>query len=159
MLLTLPDPRLHEVARPVGDLDRDIDGTIAALREELDRTRGLGISAPQMGVLLQVVVVRHENRDVVLINPRLISSSGTQLGWEGCLSVPHLVGWVERPERVVVDALDAAGMKQRHEGRGLAARVMAHELDHLRGRIYLDGLPSDRIVDTRAHPTPPEFPG
>jgi peptide deformylase len=155
VLLTLPDDRLRQPATPVSAIDDETARLVGELRKELDRTGGLGLAAPQIGVLLQVALVRHEGRDLVLINPRVIQTRGSMAGWEGCLSVPHMVGWVKRPERVTVEALDASGKMQRHQARGLAARVMLHELDHLAGRLYVDGLAAHQIVDTRLHPTPP----
>lgn len=138
--------------------DPKVDRLVAQLIAEVTAAQAIGIAAPQIGSLLRIAVVRHEGVDVVLINPAVVASGGTQSGWEACLSVAHLVGWVTRPSDVTVTSVDLLGRPQRHRGRGLAARAFLHELDHLDGRLYLDGLDPGSLVDTREHPTPPALP-
>jgi len=158
MLLHLPDERLRQPARPVRLPDPEIDRLVTELVAELTAARAIGVAATQLGVSRAVAVVRHEGTVLVLANPRIIKRRGSQVGWEACLSVPHLVGWVDRPSEVILEAEDLQGRRQRHTATGLLARAFVHEVEHLAGRLYVDGLSLDRLVDTREHPTPPPMP-
>lgn len=129
-------------------------GLLEQLAQELTEGHGIGIAAPQIGENIQVAMVRTDKGDIVLVNPRLIKFKGVQSGWEGCLSVPDLVGWVDRPQQVEVEALDGSGKLRRHRATGLYARAMVHELDHLAGVLYTDTIDPTLVVDTRIHPTP-----
>ena len=107
--------------------------------ETMRKADGVGLAAPQVGVLRRVVVIEVEEGNVLeLINPEIISRDGTQTGPEGCLSVPGRQGIVERPEHVVLRALDRNGKLREYEGEGLLARAMCHETDHLDGILYTD---------------------
>lgn len=158
VLLTMPDPRLHQRSQPVRADGEQLSGLLRAMSLALDHSGGLGLASVQLGQLVAVAIARIDGRDLILVNPRLLASRGSVGGWEGCLSVPDRIAWVMRPERLTVEAFDARGHVHRHKASGLAARIIAHELDHLAGRLYLDDLPADRIIDTRLHPTPPAPP-
>lgn len=105
---------------------------------------GVGLAAPQVGVLKRIVVIDVGEGPIVLINPEIIETSGEQTGEEGCLSVPGKWGIVTRPQRVKVRAFDKDMNPFEMEGEGLLARAFCHEIDHLRGELYVnkteDGL-------------------
>jgi len=100
--------------------------------------KGIGLAAPQIGLRERIVVVSVEGRTTVIFNPRITESSGTQVGEEGCLSIPGLYGDVERAEKVVVEGLDRKGRESTWDMDGLAARVVQHEIDHLDGVLFTE---------------------
>ena len=100
---------------------------------------GVGLAAPQVGILRRIVVVETEPGNVIeLINPKIIAYAGEQEGQEGCLSVPGRAGIVKRPMHVTVRAMNRKGETVEISGSGLTARAFCHELDHLDGRLYID---------------------
>jgi peptide deformylase len=101
---------------------------------------GVGLAAPQVGILKRVIVVDiyDETGVKVLINPEIIESKGCQLDAEGCLSLPGVSGYVERPEFIKVQALNLEGETVVYEGQGLLARAFCHEIDHLNGVLFTD---------------------
>ena len=101
-------------------------------------SNGVGLAAPQVGVLKRIVVIDVGEGPIVLINPQIIESSGEQTGEEGCLSVPGKFGIVTRPDRVKVRAFDENMNEFEMEGEGLLARAFCHELDHLDGKLYVE---------------------
>ena len=102
------------------------------------RSNGVGLAAPQVGVLKRIVVIDVGEGPIVLINPQIIESSGEQTGEEGCLSVPGKFGIVTRPDHVKVRASDENMNEFEMEGEGLLARAFCHELDHLDGKLYVE---------------------
>ena len=116
---------------------------------------GLGLAAPQVGESVQVAVVEVEGKQLLLLNPVLERSFGRQDGWEGCLSVPGFVADVPRPAEVRIRSNDPTGRLVTHRGKGLIARALLHEIDHLAGRLYVDLVDPSDLVDTATHPTPP----
>jgi peptide deformylase len=100
--------------------------------------RGIGLAANQIGVLERIIIVQAENRTVVIFNPVITESSGTQVGEEGCLSIPGLYGDVERAANVTVDGLDRKGRESTWDMEGIAARVVQHEIDHLNGVLFTE---------------------
>ena len=107
--------------------------------ETMRHADGVGLAAPQVGVLRRIVVIEVEEGDVLeLINPEIIEASGSVSGVEGCLSVPGRQGVVKRPSYVRVRALDRNGVMQTYEGTDLLARCFCHEIDHLDGHLYID---------------------
>ena len=106
---------------------------------------GVGLAAPQVGILKQIVVIDVGEGPIVLINPEIVETSGEQTGEEGCLSVPGMSGQVTRPNYVKVKALDMDMNEQIYEGEGLLARAFCHELDHLDGKMYT------RLVEGELH--------
>ena len=135
------DPILLKECRPVKELkDRDRQ-LIEDMLDTMYANEGVGLAAPQVGVLKQIVVMdvsEEKNEPLVLINPRVIESDGSQTGPEGCLSVPGLYGDVTRPAHVVIEALDEDMEPITLEGEGLFARAACHEIDHLKGHMYTE---------------------
>ena len=99
---------------------------------------GVGLAAPQVGILKRIVVIDIGEGPIVLINPEILETSGEQTGDEGCLSVPGMAGQVTRPNYVKVKALDVNMEEQIYEGEGLLARAFCHEIDHLDGKMYTE---------------------
>ncbi|MBQ9510358.1 MAG: peptide deformylase [Clostridia bacterium] len=130
---------LRRKSRPVDKINQRIKTLLDDMTQTMRLADGVGLAAPQVGVLRRVVVIEVEPGEVLeLINPEIISRDGTQTGPEGCLSVPGRRGIVERPEHVVLRALDRDGNIREYEGEGLLARAMCHETDHLDGILYTD---------------------
>lgn len=139
----LGDPVLREKCRPVEAVDEEVRELIEDLRETMYDADGIGLAAPQVGVPLRVFVydVREEEHlPGVLVNPRIVDSSGSVRESEGCLSIPDLTEVVERHERVVVEGLDGSGNPARIEAEGLLSRCLQHESDHLDGVLFFDRI-------------------
>ncbi len=117
---------------------------IGDMLETMYESNGVGLAAPQVGVLKRIVVIDVGEGPIILINPQIIESSGEQTGEEGCLSVPGKFGIVTRPDRVKVRAFDENMNEFEMEGEGLLARAFCHELDHLDGKLYV-GLAEDGL--------------
>ena len=131
------DPTLSKTSRPVDEITDRIKTLLDDMAETMRRADGVGLAAPQVGVLRRIVVVEVEPGELIeLINPEIIASSGTQTGAEGCLSVPGKRGVVTRPSYVKVRALDRNGKVREYEGTELLARCFCHEIDHLDGKLY-----------------------
>ena len=131
------DPTLSKTSRPVDEITERITTLLDDMAETMHRANGVGLAAPQVGVLRRIVVVEVEEGNLIeLINPEIIKSSGTQTGPEGCLSVPGKQGVVTRPSYVKVRALDRHGKMREYEGTELLARCFCHEIDHLDGKLY-----------------------
>src|SRR5258706_9683115 len=113
---------------------------IADLFETMELAKGVGLAANQVGVATRVAVVGVEGERLALVNPVILSAEGRSREEEGCLSVPDVYGEVERPERIVLEAMDAEGRRYRREAAGLLARAIQHEIDHLDGILFLDHL-------------------
>ena len=137
-ILTEEDPTLRKVSRPVTKFDDRLHELLDDMAETLEDARGVGLAAPQVGILRRVVVVDAGEEILELINPEIISQSGEQTGLEGCLSVPGKYGIVTRPNVVKVRAQDRFGEWYEAEGEELIARAFCHELDHLDGHLYVD---------------------
>lgn len=134
---------LEKHCRPVTDFNEKLHTLLDDMAETLTKANGVGLAAPQVGILRRAVLVLETNvaegEDeyiIELINPEIIAKSGTQEGPEGCLSVPGVFGWVERPEQVTVRAQDRNGEWFEVQGEGLTARAFCHELDHLEGILF-----------------------
>ena len=111
-----------------------LDDMLETMREN----NGLGIAAPQVGILRRMFIVEVEDQLIEMINPEIIEVNGVQQGEEGCLSVPGLVGTVERPEYVKMSGLNRKGEKVEIEGSGLLAVALSHEFDHLEGVLFTE---------------------
>ena len=142
-ILTEGDPTLNKTSRPVVKFDNRLHVLLDDMAETLNTSNGVGLAAPQVGVLRRVVVVVETNVPegeeefiIELINPEIISAEGEQRGSEGCLSVPDQFGIVTRPEKVTVRAQDRYGNWFEREGEGLTARCFCHEIDHLNGILF-----------------------
>ena len=138
-ILTQGDPALAKTCRPVEKFDQKLHWLLDDLRETLAEAGGVGLAAPQVGILRRVVVVENENEEIIeLVNPVIVDQSGEQEGWEGCLSVPNQYGWVERPNVVTVRAQDREGKFFEVTGEELTARCFCHELEHLEGHLFVE---------------------
>ena len=133
------DTALRLKSRPVSDINKRILTLLDDMTETMRHADGVGLAAPQVGVLRRVVVIECEPGEVLeLINPVIVERSGEQYEIEGCLSVPGRQGYTHRPAYVKVEALNRAGEKVMLEGEGLLARAFCHEIDHLDGILYID---------------------
>ena len=138
-ILTDNDPTLRTVCRPVPRITPRIVTLLDDMLETMRYANGVGLAAPQVGVLLRAVVIETEPGVVhELINPEIIETSGEQEGSEGCLSLPGQSGHVKRPNYVKVKALNRNGEEYVLEGTELLARAICHETDHLDGHLYID---------------------
>lgn len=142
-ILTKEQPGLYKHCRPVTDFNPRLHQLLDDMRETLLDANGVGLAAPQVGVLRRAVLVIETNvpegeseRVIELINPEILESSGEQDGPEGCLSVPGEYGLVKRPMHVKVRAQDRNGAFFEAEGEGLTARCFCHEIDHLEGIVF-----------------------
>jgi peptide deformylase len=139
----LGSPVLRQRAAEVAAVDDDLRRLIDDLFETMRAARGVGLAANQVGIAQRVAVVDVGEDDpppLVLVNPRLIERSGSQVGEEGCLSIPEIYGDVERAETVVLEALDRDGRPYTLRATGFKARAIQHEIDHLDGVLFLDHL-------------------
>jgi peptide deformylase len=143
-VLRYPDPRLHKVARPVERVDDDIRRLVRDMAETMYAAPGIGLAATQVDLHKQVIVIDvSETRDqlLVLINPEIVWRSETDKECEeGCLSVPGVYERVTRSERIRVHALDADGNAFERDAEGLLAVCIQHEMDHLRGKVFVEYL-------------------
>ena len=137
-ILTDKDPALHKVCRPVEKFDWRLHRLLDDMRDTLDEANGVGLAAPQVGILRRVVIVDTGEEILELVNPEMLETSGEQEGPEGCLSVPGKYGIVKRPYIAKVRAQDRNGEWYEAEGEELIARCFCHELDHLDGIVYTE---------------------
>lgn len=152
---------LEKHCRPVTDFNEKLAVLLDDMAETLRRADGVGLAAPQVGILRRAVLVvetnvpeDQEDYIIELINPEIVSFSGSQAGPEGCLSVPGVYGWVERPAKVKVRAQDRKGNWFEVEGEGLTARAFCHELAHLDGQLFTevaDHIMSEDELDDYYH--------
>lgn len=132
------DPVLRKTSRPVERFDDRLHQLLDDMKETLSRANGVGLAAPQVGILRRAVVVDVGEGPVELVNPKIVCSEGEQEGQEGCLSCPGEWGIVRRPAKVTVEAQDRHGQPFTLDGQELLAVALCHELDHLDGRLYKD---------------------
>jgi len=138
-IVTVGDSVLNKVCRPVTKFDKRLSILIDDMMDTLEDSNGVGLAAPQVGVLRRVVVVDAGEEGILeLVNPEIIEQSGEQTGLEGCLSVPGKYGIVTRPNVVKVRAQDRYGDWFEVEGEELIARCFCHELAHLDGQLYTE---------------------
>ena len=137
-ILTTDEPALHKVCRPVEKFDWRLHKLLDDMRETLAQANGVGLAAPQVGILRRVVVVDTGEDILELVNPELLETDGEQEGAEGCLSVPGKYGLVKRPYYAKVRAQDREGQWFEAEGEEIVARCFCHELDHLDGIVYTE---------------------
>ena len=152
-ILRFPDPRLKTVATEVVAIDESIRTLVRDMAETMYEAPGIGLAATQVNVHKRVIVIDvSETRDelLVLINPRLVEQSGSQVCEEGCLSVPGIYDKVERAERVVVDYLDLDGQARSISADGLLAVCLQHEIEHLDGHVFVAHLSQLKQVRIKA---------
>lgn len=147
-IFTVPDPVLRQMASPVEKIDDDIRKTLQDMAETMYDAPGVGLAAPQVGILRRFIVVDtnwrendQERNPLLLINPQVVWASEERSVWnEGCLSIPQQYAEVERPARVKVQYQDVQGVTQLVEGEGLLSHCLQHEIDHLDGVLFIDYL-------------------
>jgi peptide deformylase len=132
------DGILRKKSKSVDVIDKKVITLLKDMAETMVKSDGVGLAAPQVGILKRVVVINTGEGILELINPCVISESGKQLEIEGCLSIPNVFGEVKRPEHIVVEAFNAKGEKVTIEGEELVARALSHEIDHLDGILFTD---------------------
>ena len=135
-ILTDKDPALHKICKPVEKFDWRLHKLLNDMADTLEEANGVGLAAPQVGILRRVVIVDTGEEILELVNPTILETSGEQEGPEGCLSVPGKYGLVKRPYIAKVRAQDRYGEWYEAEGEELIARCFCHELDHLDGIVY-----------------------
>ena len=153
------DPILEKICRPVKEMNDRTRELIADMFDTMHESNGVGLAAPQVGILKRIVVIEvEEGESYVLINPEITAQDGEQTGEEGCLSIPGMVGMVTRPEHVKVRALDENMEPFELEAEGLLARACCHEFDHLDGHLYreLAQGPLHRAGETEEQENPDE---
>ena len=145
-ILRFGEPTLEKTCRPVKDFNERIHVLLDDMRDTLLMADGVGLAAPQVGVLRRICIVMDTNLEdktpeeqiIELVNPEIIHSEGEQTGNEGCLSLPGEFGVVTRPNIVTVRAFDRYGNEFEYTGEGLTARAFCHELDHLDGHLFTE---------------------
>jgi len=138
---------LRQKCAPVAQVDDEIRGLVDDLFDSMRAAEGVGLAAPQVGVLKRVIVIDVSGQEpdhppIALINPQIASSSGTMVGEEGCLSFPSLYGDVKRHASVEITALDVKGERFSFTAEGFYSRALQHEIDHLEGKLFVDHLSS-----------------
>ena len=146
---TLGEEVLKKVCKPVKEMTPRTVVLIEDMLDTMYESNGVGLAAPQVGILKRIVVIDVGEGPIVLINPEIIEASGEQTGDEGCLSVPGKAGVVTRPNYVKVKAHDMNMEEVIYEGTELLARAICHELDHLEGVLYKDKV-EDGLYSTEA---------
>lgn len=140
------DPILRKISKKVPEITPRILTLLDDMAETMYDAEGVGLAAPQVGVLKRIVVIDVGEGLIELINPVIVESRGEVIDSEGCLSMPGETGYVERPEYVRVEALDRNGKPISLEGTGLLAKAFCHEIDHLDGILYIDKvIPEDEL--------------
>lgn len=146
------DPILSKKCKDVKEVTPRIKALIDDMFETMDNAQGVGLAAPQVGILKRIVTIGidaeeegEEDIRLVLINPKIVSREGEQRDYEGCLSVPGVSGIVTRPEKVVCEAYDENMELGTIEAEGLLARCICHELDHLDGHLYTEIVEGDLV--------------
>lgn len=132
------DEILRKTARPVTEFNEKLWELLEDMADTMHKEQGVGLAAPQIGVLRRVVVIDVGEGVIELVNPEIVKTKGTQVGQEGCLSFPGDFGIVKRPNKVRVKAQDRHGEVFQMEGTELLARAFCHETDHLDGKLYVD---------------------
>ena len=138
---TLGDPVLGKVSKPITEVNEKIKELAYDMLDTMYNVNGVGLAAPQIGVLKRIVVIDispEGDSPVILINPEIIATSGSQTGDEGCLSVPGKAGCVTRPNEVTVRAYNLKMQPIEFTGTELMARALCHEIDHLDGIVYVE---------------------
>ena len=132
------DAMLKEQAAPIERIDKSIRTLLDDMAETMYKANGVGLAAPQVGKSVQVVTIDVGEGLIELVNPQIVRKEGTEVGQEGCLSVPGIYGEVERAAKVTVEFLNRRGKRHRITATGLLARCLQHEIDHLHGRLFID---------------------
>ena len=138
-ILTQDDPALNKVCHPVTRFDDKLADLLDDLKETLTQANGMGLAAPQVGILRRAAIVLLEDESMLeMVNPEILDQRGEQPGWEGCLSLPGMWGNVMRPDWVKIRAQDRNGQWFEMEGTDMTARCFCHEISHLDGHMYTE---------------------
>lgn len=140
-------PELRKICREVKEITPRIQTLLDDMLETMRANKGVGLAAPQVGVLRRIAVLEAGGKIYELINPKIVKSEGTQECEEGCLSVPDTWGIVDRPQRIAVEALDRNGKKKTYTVTGIDVRVFCHEIDHLDGILFIDKMKREIFYD------------
>lgn len=134
------DPILRKTSKKVDEVTDKIRILLDDMAETMYKADGVGLAAPQVGLLKRVIVVdiRDDDGLIKLVNPEIVEKDGEQIGVEGCLSVPNFNANVKRPSHIVVKYLDEKGKEKTIEAEGLKAVAICHEIDHLNGKLFID---------------------
>lgn len=141
-------PVLKEVAKPVEHVNKKLRTLIADMAETMYATEGVGLAAPQVGESLRIIVVDdHAGSGLIaLVNPEITRAEGSQIGPEGCLSVPGYFGDVERYETITVKGINEYNKKVTIKAEGFLARIFQHEIDHLEGHLFIEKATNLRLI-------------
>ena len=139
-ILKYPNPELKKISEPVTEFNDELKEFIEKMYRTMRACDGVGLAAPQVGVLKTLAVVEYDNQAYTLINPRVIDEGGEQEGEEGCLSFPGIYAQVKRPQWVKIEAQDETGAVKVYEVKDFIARAFLHEMDHLTGKLFIDYL-------------------
>ncbi|HVI39428.1 MAG TPA: peptide deformylase [Anaerovoracaceae bacterium] len=143
------DEILRKRAREVTEINERIYMVLDDMLETMRSQDGVGIAAPQVGILKRMLIVEVNGQVIELINPEILETEGVQTEDEGCLSIPGMVGTVERPEYIKIKGLNREGQEVTYEGTGLLAVALSHEYDHLDGILYTDKATNVRELESR----------
>lgn len=146
-VLTFPNPILKQKSVDIINFDKQLDQLIEDMFETMDHYNGVGLAAPQIGVLQNLVVIGYQKRRFALINPVIISAEDSSIDEEGCLSCPELTRVIERSDKIVVSATNKKGKKITLKEKGFIARIIQHEIDHLSGILIVEKIPVDLDKD------------
>lgn len=147
-VVTEGDEILRKRCREVGEVTDRIKMTLQDMLETMREQYGVGIAAPQVGIMRRMFIAEPEpGRVYFMINPVILEQSGSQIDDEGCLSVPGMIGTVERPQKIKIQAMDLEGETHVYEFEDFDARVMCHEYDHLEGVLYIDKAENIRSAE------------
>lgn len=146
-LVIHPDDRLRQQVEPITEFDEKLHTFLEDMHETRKASHGVGLAAPQVGVLTSVFVVGFEDRCFELINPKITHRSGSEEGPEGCLSIPDLMLWVDRATDITVSAQDRFGNDIELKESGFVARIIQHEMDHLEGVLIIDRSSKEYVME------------
>src|SRR5690554_1343870 len=132
------DPILRKKSRKIDKIDERIKILVNDMLDTMYNSEGVGLAAPQVGILKRIIVVDIGEGPITIINPEIISQEGKQEEVEGCLSIPGKAGIVIRPDTIIVKGIDIKGNDIQIEGKGFLARALSHEVDHLDGILFID---------------------
>ncbi|MGB9694420.1 MAG: peptide deformylase [Caldisericaceae bacterium] len=159
-IYTYGNPILRKKAKRIKNIDKALLETIDSMFRTMEESspKGVGLAATQVGLNIALFVYKLDDDEGVVINPEIIDRSGSEIGEEGCLSVPGIYAPIERAEKVIVRGIDGKGNRVKYEVTGLKARVFQHETDHLNGILFTDYVDSiDNLYVEEGHEVPEEL--
>lgn len=143
-IVTIPDPILRQKAQKVEKVNDGVIRVLENMRDTMYAADGVGLAAPQIGVSKRMIVIDPGDQLIEMINPEIIAREGEQTAREGCLSVPDLVGWCKRSQKITVRGINREGEEIEMQAADMLARVFQHEIDHLDGILF-----PDKAIQTR----------